>query len=243
MVTRTAIVLDDIQGQAGTIPLDITLEEIAVANIPGLVYWPYINDIYGRVPGSSPQALYDRLTDDALTTVASPSFSIGALPDSSPAVIIGSQNTSWRATVPEFNKGATFAAKIANTVGISSNSAPADSTFWIMDDGAGRLTFRVGSYTWAASNYDGPTLTPGTAVAVIFRIDALTGTVTLRVGGSYTKIVQDDVMRSAALHPNFQFGLVNNEGSLTSRFGNYGHLLAFDNAISDADMDAVLEMM
>ncbi|WP_058911865.1 hypothetical protein [Entomohabitans teleogrylli] len=242
MVTRTAIVLDDIQGQAGTIPLDITLEEIAVANIPGLVYWPYIDDAYGRVPGSNPQALYDRLTDANLTTIAAASFSISSLPGGTPAVVIGSNETCWRATTPAFNGGGTFATKITDTIGISSNSAATGSTYWIMNDG-GRLTFRVGLYTLAASDYDGPTLTPGTAVAVIFRIDTLTGTVTLRVGDTYSKTFHDDAMRNISLHPNFQFGLVNNEGSLASRFGNYGHLLAFDNAISDDSIDAILGMM
>lgn len=242
MTTRTAIVLDNISGQTGTIPLDITMAEIAVANITGLVFWPYIDATYGRVPGSAPQALYDRLTDASLTTVAATSFAITTLPDSTPSVTIASQNTCWRA-VSKFTGGATFAAKVTNLIAISSNAAAAGSTYWLRDDGAGKLTFRVGAYTWDSANYDGPTLTAGAATAIVFRIDTLTGTVTLKVGNTYTKTIQNDAMRNITLHQNYQFGLVNNEGTLTSKFSNYGHLLAFTTAVTDNDLTKILAMM
>lgn len=243
MTTRTAIVLDDIAGQTGTIPLDISLAEITVANIPALIYWPYINATYGRVPGSSPQALYDRMTDASLIPVAATSFAITSLPDSTPAVTIGSQNTCWRAMASLFSGGATFCAKVTNLLGISSHNAPGASTYWIMDDGAGKLTFRVGSFIWGSENYDGPILTAGTAIPIIFRIDTLTGTVTLKVGASYTKTVQNDAMRGIQLHVAYQFGLVNNEGTLTSKFSNYGHMLAFSSAVSDTELSDILAMI
>ncbi|WP_058910982.1 hypothetical protein [Entomohabitans teleogrylli] len=243
MTTRVAFILDDIPGQTGSIPLDITSNEIAVANIPGIIYWPYIDDIYGRVSGSSPQSLYDRMTDSYLGTVGAESFSITSLRDGTSAVVIGSQNTCWRSFVSTFNGGATFAAKVTGGIGISSHAAPTGSTFWIRNDTDGKLLFRVGEYTSTADDYDGPLLTAGSVLSVVFCIDTLSGMVTIRVGTTYSRTFHINEIKGLVLHPAYQFGLVNNENTLLLRPGNYGHILAFNGALTSGEMDKLISLM
>ena len=47
----------------------------------------------------------------------------------------------------------------------------------------------------------------------------------------------------AAMHPTYQFGLVNNLGVLTSRYSLYGNLIAFGRPLTDPEMDKLMAML
>lgn len=237
MVNRTAVVLDAIPGFAGTIDIDVTLKEIDVANIASLFYWPYIDNDYGRIPSSSPQALYDRMTDAPLIPATATTFTIGALPGPIQSISISSTANRWLAPLAATDKGFAIAAIVDDTMAFSSNG-PSNS-WWVSDDGAGKLTMKLGATTTVSGDYTGPTLLSTKSTVVLFNYDKVAGKITLRVDGTYVQEVQNEALKTAAIHPSMQIGVKNDNGTQTGRFGQYGGVVAFNKTLTASEITKV----
>lgn len=239
MTNRTAVVLDAIPGFTGTIDMDITPQELDVGDVASLFYWPYINASYGRVTGpTNKQGLYDRLTDTILYPATATAFGIGLnLPGNIPALSIWDVASRWIAPLPAIEKGFSAAAIVAGVVGFSSNNN--SQAWWLRDDGAGKLYFKLGTYTSLAADYTGPLLSTLTASVVVFVYDKAEGSVTIRVNGVQAMKVIDPSFKTMPIHPSMQFGVVNDNGAQSGRFGYYGGVLACSDALKGTDLAKV----
>jgi hypothetical protein len=243
MVQRSATFIGAVPGVIANIPMDVSPEEIAVANIDGNIFWPYIDDLHGRVPGAQPQALWDRRPDIdlQLRNSAQVGISISPLPAGCPAVVIGSPNSIWRATVPSWEGGLTVCAIVDDLLGMSSYGGT--NPWWIRNDDSGRLYFKLGGFTSNPALYQGPLLSAAAQTIVVFVWNAATGTVKIRVNGVYELNIPNAAFATTAVHPSLQYGLVNDAGAQTGRYSLHGGMLAFNRALTASEITELEKML
>lgn len=246
MTNRTAYVLDAIPGFVGTMDMDISMQELDVGDVPSIFYWPYINETHGRITGPTQQGVVDRLTDAILYPATATTFSIGALPGNIPSLSVTDVAHRWIAPLPAIDKGFSVAAIVDDTMAFSSNSA--SNSWWLRDEvvnsvSTGKLYFKLGTYTSNPASYTGPLLSNATATVVLFIYDKVEGSVTIRVNGAQAMKVIDPTFKTMPIHPSLQFGLVNDNGAQTGRFGQYGGVLAFSDVLKGTDLARVEAML
>lgn len=222
--------------------LDVTENELAVANIDGLAYWPGLFSWDANQAGTG---FLDRLTDEACptdgaVTVASRFINFA---DGQPAYSINAQAHVLKRAAFQASSGFTIGVVVGKEIGISSISAPgAPSDAWWLGSADGKMRFFVG--TAGRNTYDtytGPLLTDIKMTVVVFIYDRVAGEIRLRVNGVLVDTLASPALRTMAVKNELMFGQINS-GAPQMRNGSYRAPIAFSKALAGAEL-ASLEAM
>lgn len=236
-MTRTRQAFPAANGFTGPITLsDLDELEADVASIPGMIFWPWIDATYGYVPGSSPRRVWNRVAEeDEIGNVSQSSptnITVTRLAQGTPAINMGSVNTFLRYTASDFSEGFTIGCVVNGTCAISSNTSNS-SCYHVRgksDENSGKLKVRVLDAVLDYADYSGPVLAPGIDRLVILTCDVPGKRATLYVDGAEAGSL--GFTNTATPHPQFQYGIVNDQGTVTSIYGLHGLLLAGTRAFS-----------
>jgi hypothetical protein len=223
--------------------LDVSANEIAVANIDGLAYWPglYSWDVNGTDSG-----FLDRVTDEACMPAAAivASSRIVAAGDGHPAYSIQSPDHNLVRASFAASESFTVAAVVGAECGFGSiGSGVGTSTWWLGSNG-GKLRFAVGSVERLLyDTYTGPLLTANKFTAVVFIFDKAAGEIRVRVNGVQVDSMVNVALKTMSPRNELRFGGINSSGSSQQRNGNYRVAIAFSKVLAGTELAALEAML
>lgn len=256
MVVRTATFAGGVE--SGASALGLTPQEVYLANVPNLVFWPYINAAHGIITeqGATRSAFIDRMSDVARYNFdglgGNVNAAVSSTAEGSPAINMGSGNTRLRYTITDddpnadFSKGITFGVVVNGKIGLSAANSVLTSRLncdGAHDENGGAIILRGRTIASAAIDYTGPALSTTEDRHVIFTLDPVAGQITLDVDGVYTQTLVDGTLVGFTAHPGQDFAQVNDTGVLTSRNGPYGGCVIFNRALDAAERSILMDYL
>jgi hypothetical protein len=242
MTVRQILQLEGSVTVPGLPLLDITANELAVANIDSLLYWP---GLFSWDIDPAGTGFRDRVTDVACPTSGAASVASRFInfADGHPAYSINAQEQVLKQAVFPASGGFTIGVVVGLEVGCGSFSAagnPWDT--WFVSSSLGKIRFGLG--TAARNTYDsytGPLLNNAKMTAVVFIYDRAAGELRLRINGVLVDTLADPALKTMVVKNELMFGQIN-AGTPQMRIGSYRVPIGFSKALVGAEL-ASLEAM
>jgi hypothetical protein len=211
--------------------LDVTQEELAVANINSNVYWPALAP-WGKNAANT--GFRDRLSNsDCLASdYSAVSTRFFSTIDSKFAYSI--QGFDMVLNEPDFDCSGSFTVALLAGDECGFGSISIGSGAWFLSSNLGKIRFdgSVGT-SGGYDAYNGPLLSTNNMTAVILIVDRENNTVILRINGSDEMSIDFD--GTATIFSELQIGAVNG-GTPQMRTGHYRAPIAFKSALSGVQL-------
>ena len=242
MGTRQILQLEGSVTVAGLPLIDVTANEVAVANIDGLEYWP---GLFSWDIDSAGTGFLDRVTDAACPTYGAASVASRFInfADGHEAYSINAQAHVLKRAAFQASGGFTIGVVVGKEIGISSiNNPGAPSDAWWLGSADGKMRFFVGTVGRATyDTYTGPLLTDTKMTAVVFIYDRAAGEIRLRVNGVLVDTLSSAALNTMVVKNELMIGQIN-AGAPQMRNGSYRVPIAFSKALVGTEL-ASLEAM
>lgn len=233
------------------LPPGVTATAFALAQVPSIVAWPAIAT---WAINSATTGFKDRLERAAVrlcngkTNIASRFFDSPdgtgtgfSIQDIQTGIIVPSFDTSGDFTVGVRIVPSSLAVAGGTWGGIALGSYSSPNNQWRLEsDTNGKMRMAAGAVSSAYTDYTGPALAQNVVSYALLRFFRSTGTLNLRVNGTYEQTLQADSLKTATLAAELAFGLYWDAGGAVTKHRAHQMLKGFaaNTALIGADLAA-----
>ena len=241
MTVRQIIQLAGTLDIAGLPQLDVTQDEISIANMPTLKLW-------------AATAAWGASTDDLgfEDRVSGKKIPLNGAGTSARLVSVfdGSQALSLAASAVIKDDGFSTTGSFTIAMNLCASSddlgvGPASSavlpvngqSYWFVSGAGGKLRIGTTNFSTAFSDYLGPLLSRSAWLRLILRYDRISGSMTLFVNGTQQAKLTNDSLKTLSLAPGLVLGgLITTSTTPASPLGFMRSPLGFTSSLSDSEI-------
>jgi hypothetical protein len=249
---RKGIFFPGSESIAGYPTLDVTSNEIAVANIDSLAAWPGVEEWDMQ---ASDDRFLDRISDEEYLLYGAEKVSDHMSPGPDGNLIYMPTTPAAALTIPGFDASGSITVGIVCTQGVSFGSFEANTNTesaqraWYMSNGPtgsedGLQLVFAGVTTGNAYAYVGPKLDAGSLNVLIVNIDKINNRVVFRVNGAEYVALEYDLSDREVVN-GLGFGILNPDGASAIVRPDCGiaAAVAFSKNLTDPEMAQVEAML